>query len=161
MSSRYSIALEAREESSKLELLIDLVLSNPAVRSCIQRVYNEIVPTAVQVKESGKELAPDLQGFMGPWLAQFLEHAIEMAYMCGFVVFVRKRHEGIEVPVLLPIGSFVWAVEAVTSKTRKRKREIACLYRYLIRKRCCVSTCMLQMPTCMFQLPACMLQLPT
>ncbi len=23
-----------------------------------------------------------------------------MAYMCGFVVFVRKRHEGIEVPVL-------------------------------------------------------------
>jgi hypothetical protein len=51
MSSRYSIALEAREEPSKLELLIDLVRSNPAVRSCIQRVYNEIVPTAVQVKE--------------------------------------------------------------------------------------------------------------
>jgi hypothetical protein len=133
MSSRYSISLETREEHSKLELLIDLVLSNPAVRSCIQRVYNEIVPTAVQVKESGKEVAPDLQGFMGPWLAQFLEHAIEMAYMCGFVVFVRKRHEGIEVPVLLPLGSFVWAVEAVTSKTRKRKREIACLYRYAVR----------------------------
>ena len=133
MSSRYSIALEAREERSKLELLIDLVRSNPAVRSCIQRVYNEIVPTAVQVKESGKELAPDLQRFMGPWLAQFLEHALEMAYMCGFVVFVRKRHEGIEVPVLLPLGSFVWAVEAVTAKTRKRKREIACLYRYAVR----------------------------
>jgi hypothetical protein len=133
MSSRYSIAMEAREERSKLELLIDLVRSNPAVRSCIQRVYNEIVPTAVQVKESGKELAPDLQRFMGPWLAQFLEHALEMAYMCGFVVFVRKRHEGIEVPVLLPLGSFVWAVEAVTAKTRKRKREIACLYRYAVR----------------------------
>ncbi len=53
--------------------------------------------------------------------------------MCGFVVFVRKRHEGIEVPVLLPLGSFVWAVEAVTAKTRKRKREIACLYRYTVR----------------------------
>jgi hypothetical protein len=130
MSSRYSIAMEAREERSKLELLIDLVRSNPAVRSCIQRVYNEIIPTAVQVKESGKELAPDLQRFMGPWLAQFLEHALEMAYMCGFVVFVRKRHEGIEVPVLMPLGSFTWGVEVVTQKTKKRKREITCLYRY-------------------------------
>ena len=27
----------------------------------------------------------DLQRFMGPCLAQFLEHALEMAYMCGFV----------------------------------------------------------------------------
>jgi hypothetical protein len=133
MSSSYSIALEAREERSKLELLIDLVRSNPAVRSCIQRVYNEIIPTAVQVKESGKELAPDLQRFMGPWLAQFLEHALEMAYMCGFVVFVRKRHEGIEVPVLMPLGSFTWGVEVVTQKTKKRKREIACLYRYAVR----------------------------
>lgn len=133
MSSSYSIALEARDERSKLELLIDLVRSNPAVRSCIQRVYNEIVPTAVQVKESGKELAPDLQRFMGPWLAQFLEHALEMAYMCGFVVFVRKRHEGIEVPVLMPLGSFTWGVEVVTQKTKKRKREITCLYRYAVR----------------------------
>lgn len=133
MSSSYSIVMEAREERSKLELLIDLVRSNPAVRSCIQRVYNEIIPTAVQVKESGKELAPDLQRFMGPWLAQFLEHALEMAYMCGFVVFVRKRHEGIEVPVLLPLGSFTWGVEVVTQKTKKRKREITCLYRYAVR----------------------------
>lgn len=133
MSSSYSIALEAHDERSKLELLIDLVRTNPAVRSCIQRVYNEIIPTAVQVKESGKELAPDLQRFMGPWLAQFLEHALEMAYMCGFVVFVRKRHEGIEVPVLLPLGSFTWGVEVVTQKTKKRKREITCLYRYAVR----------------------------
>lgn len=130
----YSIALQQHEdERSKMHLLIDLVRNNPAVRSCIQRVYNEIVPTAVEVKESGKELTPDLQRFLGPWLAQFLEHALEMAYMCGFVVFVRRRHEGIEVPVLLPLGSFTWGVEVVTSKTRKRKRELACLYRYAVR----------------------------
>jgi hypothetical protein len=53
----YSIALQVHEEErSKMNLLIDLVRNNPAVRSCIQRVYNEIVPTAVQVKESGKDL---------------------------------------------------------------------------------------------------------
>jgi hypothetical protein len=54
-----------------------------------------------------------------------------MAYMCGFVVFVRRRHEGIEVPVLLPLGSFTWGVEHVTQKTKKRKRDISCLYRYV------------------------------
>jgi hypothetical protein len=74
----------------KLQLLIDLVRTHPAVRSCIQRVYNEIVPTQVQVKESGTELTPDLQRFIGPWIAQFLTHALEMAYMCGVVVFGRK-----------------------------------------------------------------------
>jgi hypothetical protein len=118
---------------AKMQLLVELVRHNPAVRSCIQRVYNEIVPTAVQVKESGKDLAPALQRFMGPWLAQFLEHALEMAYMCGFVVFVRRRHEGVEVPVLLPLGSFTWGVDVVTQRTKKRKRELACLYRYSVR----------------------------
>ena len=121
------------DHGKKMLMLIELVRHNPAVRSCIQRVYNEIVPTAVQIKESGKELTPDLQRFLGPWFAQFLEHALEMAYMCGFVVFVRKRHEGIEVPVLLPLGSFTWGVDVVTSKTKKRKRELACLYRYMVR----------------------------
>ncbi len=112
---------------------MQLMRQNPAVRSCIQRVYNEIIPKTVEIQENGKELARELQRFLGPWLAQFLEHALEMAYMCGFVVFVRRRHEGIEVPVLLPLGSFTWGVEVVTQKTKKRKREITCLYRYSVR----------------------------
>ena len=37
------------------------------------------------------------------------------------------------VPVLLPLGSFTWGVEHVTQKTKKRKREISCLYRYSVR----------------------------
>jgi len=118
---------------AKMHMLVQLVRHNPSVRSCIQRVYNEIVPNAVQVKESGKDLTPALQRFIGPWFAQFLEHALEMAYMCGFVVFVRKRHEGIEVPVLLPLGSFTWGVDVVTQRTKKRKRELVSLYRYSVR----------------------------
>ena len=133
MASMYSIVMNQDEHRSKLEMLMELVRNTPAVRSCIQRVYNEIVPPTVVVTESGKQLTTELQRFMGPWLAQFLEHALEMAYMCGFVVFVRKRHEGIEVPVLLPLGSFTWAVEVVTAKTRKRRRELACLDRYAVR----------------------------
>jgi hypothetical protein len=48
-------------------------------------------------------------------------------------VFVRHRHEGIEVPVLLPLDSFTWGVEHVTQKTKKSKCEISCLYRYSVR----------------------------
>lgn len=117
----------------KMSLLIQLVRKNPAVRSCIQRVFNEIVPSVVRVLENGKELTPALQRFLGPWLSHFLEHGLEMAYMCGFVVFVHKRQEGINVPVLLPLGSFTWSVEMVTSRTSKRKREHTCLYRYNVR----------------------------
>ena len=129
----YAMLQEQSAAHDKMSVLMQLVRHNPAVRSCIQRVYNEIIPKTVEIKEDGKELARDLQTFLGPWLAQFLEHALEMAYMCGFVVFVRRRHEGIEVPVLLPLDSFTWGVEHVTQKTKKRKREISCLYRYSVR----------------------------
>lgn len=99
----------------------------------MQRVFNEIVPASVQVQESGKDLTLPLQNFIGPLLAQFLEQALEMAYMCGFVVFVCKKQNQNLVPVLLPLGSFTWNVEVVSNKTKKRKRETTCLYRYNIR----------------------------
>ena len=129
----YSVHLRESVYQSKLHRLIKLVRHTPAVRSCIQRVYNEIVPPSVMVQERGKDLTPKLQAVIGPVLAQFLEQALEMAYMCGFVVFVCKRHEGIPVPVLLPLGSFTWSVEVVTQKTKKRRREHVSLYRYNVR----------------------------
>ena len=103
------------------------------MRSCILRVLNEIVPPSVIVQEKGKELTPVLQNFLGPILSEFLEKQIEMAYMCGFVAFVCKKNNGVPVPVVMPLGSFTWSVEVVTQKTKKRKRETACLYRYHIR----------------------------
>jgi hypothetical protein len=53
--------------------------------------------------------------------------------MCGFVVFVCSRHEGVDVPLLLPLGSFSWGLELVTERTKKRKREHPCMYRYSVR----------------------------
>lgn len=117
----------------KMQRLIDLVRLNPAVRSCIQRIVSEVLPPSVEVLEEGKPLTPDLQRVVGPWLSDFLSHSIEMAFMCGFVVFVRRRYEGANVPVLLPLGSFTWGVEMVTQKTKKRKRDEGALYRYSVR----------------------------
>jgi len=49
---------------------------------------------------------------------------------CGFVVFVLKKYQGIQMPHLLPLGSFTWSVQACTPETKKRKREEECLFRY-------------------------------
>jgi hypothetical protein len=117
----------------KMLRLIQLVRHTPAVRSSILRVLNEIVPPAVLIQEKGKELTPVLHNFLGPILSAFLERAVEMAYMCGFVAFVCRKHEGVPVPVVMPLGSFTWSVEVVTQKTKKRKREPVCLYRYHVR----------------------------
>ena len=102
--------------------LIELVWLHPAVRSCIQRIVCEVVPDSVTILEGGKPLTPDLQRLLGPWMSMLLQNSIEMAFMCGFVVFVRRRHEGVDVPLLLPLGSFFWGVELVKELTKKRKR---------------------------------------
>jgi hypothetical protein len=96
-------------------------------------VYNELVPPSVTVQESGKDLTPELQNFTGPVLSSFLEKSLEMAYMCGFVVFVCKKHKDLQLPLLLPHGSFTWSVQQVTQRTKKRKRESVSLYSYGVR----------------------------
>ena len=69
-----------------------------------------IVPASVVVphrQEKGRDLNSKLQNCTGPVLSQFLEQALEMAYMCGNVVSVCKTLEGTPVPVLLPLGSMM------------------------------------------------------
>lgn len=120
------------EQRQKLRQLVELVRCNPAVHSCVQRIVSEVVPHSVTILEGGKPLTPDLQRLLGPWMSTFLCNSIEMAFVCGFVVFVRGRHEGVHVPLLLPLGSFLWGVETVTARTKKRKREQPSLYRYSV-----------------------------
>ena len=57
-----------------------------------------------------------------PRVRQMQSRGKEMAYMCGFVVFVSSRHEGVDLPLLLPLGSISWGV-CVTEHTKKRKRD--------------------------------------
>jgi hypothetical protein len=110
--------------------LVDLVRLNPAVRSCVQRIVCEVVPVELSITEQNKPLKPELNAIVAPYFAAFLAESIEMAYMCGFVVFVLKKYQGIKVPHLLPLGSFTWSVQACTPETKKRKREEECLFRY-------------------------------
>lgn len=118
----------------KMQQLIELIRYNPCVKSCLHRMICEIVPASVEVKEKGKPLSADLDAFFGPYLSNILSESLEMAYMCGFVVFVVKRNMSDELnvnkPVLLPLGSFTWSVQCTTKTTKKRKREDDSLYRY-------------------------------
>lgn len=115
---------------TKRNELVDLVRLNPSVRSCVQRIVCEVVPVELNIMEQNKPLKPDLNAIVGPYFAAFLSESIEMAYMCGFVVFVLKKYQGIQMPHLLPLGSFTWSVQVCTPETKKRKREEECLFRY-------------------------------
>ena len=114
----------------KLDDLIELIRLNPAVRSCVQRMICEVVPTEVAILEKNKPLKPELNSILGPYFSQFLAESIEMAYMCGFVVFVLKKHKDIKLPHLMPLGSFTWSVQVCSRATKKRKREDDTLFRY-------------------------------
>ncbi len=129
----HSLEHVVMSQKEKMRQLVDLVRLNPSVRSCITRILNEVVPISILISEGGKPIKPQLQRFLGPLLSSFLENSIEMAFMCGFVVFIRGKQEGIPIPLLMPLGSFSWGVEIVTERTKKRKREHACLYRYSVR----------------------------
>lgn len=117
----------------KMHQLIALVRQDPCMRACIQRIRCEVVPPTVALTEKSKPVKDELLRLIGPILAHFLNEAIEMAYFCGFVVFTVQRRKNINVPVILPLGSFTWSVTSTTKETRKRKNEDVSLYRYDVR----------------------------
>ena len=117
----------------KLHQLIALVRQDPCMRACIQRIQCEVVPATVILAEKGRPVKDDLLKVMGPILSHFLQEAVEMAYFCGFVVFTVQRRKNINIPVILPLGSFTWAVTDTTKHTKKRKHEDVSLYRYDVR----------------------------
>jgi hypothetical protein len=73
--------------------------------------------------KEGKPLTPDLQRILGQWMSIFLETSIEMAFMCGFIVFIHCRHAGVKVPQLLPLGSFFWGIDLVTDNGVDNERD--------------------------------------
>ena len=118
------------QHSRKLQQLIVLIRHDPCVRSCVQRICCEVVPPTLKLTENGRPVKNELLRVFGPILAQFLKEALEMAYFCGFVVFCVQRRQNINVPTILPLGSFTWSVTSTTKQTRKRKHEDKSLYRY-------------------------------
>ena len=117
----------------KVKRLIDMVTCEPAIRSCLERLTTDCVPAVVRLKEQNKPLTASLQRKYGPYMAEFCKCALEMAHVCGFVAFVVKRRDNIPYPVILPLGSFIWSVQEVTSETRKRKHDNLSLYYYEVK----------------------------
>jgi len=129
-------------QTQKLQALVELTRNDLTVRGCINRITSAIVPQRVRITERTgmlaqfKTLRPELAEFMEPYLANFLNAALESMIVCGFVVFVIKRHtlheKEIEIPVLLPLGSFTWEVRPVSKDTNQRLVKHGALYYYEI-----------------------------
>lgn len=116
----------------KLSMLTTMVRCDPCIHSCIKRICCDVIPSEVNIEENGKPLAPKFAQQIGGQWCSFLCSAVEMAYFCGFVVFTVKKQEGLKIPVILPLGSFVWSIEAVTKTSKKRSYEESLLYRYKV-----------------------------
>ena len=82
----------------KIQMLIELTRNNLIVRGCIGRVLSAIVPQRVHIRERTgpgaqfKALKPELEKFLESYLSKFLTSALESTLVCGFVVFVIRRH---------------------------------------------------------------------
>ena len=126
----------------KIQMLIELTRNNLIVRGCIGRVLSAIVPQRVHIRERTgpgaqfKALKPELEKFLESYLSKFLTSALESTLVCGFVVFVIRRHilhgKEVEVPVVLPLGAFTWEVKPTSKDTNKRFVKPDALYYYEI-----------------------------
>lgn len=125
-----------RTAADKLQLLTQLIRCETTVRPCLNRILSAVVPRHVAIKEREtaaapfKALADELDLFLGRHFAKFLAAALEMSYMCGFVVFVIRRHrlqdKETAIPVILPIGAFTWAVRPVVRDANASRRKRRC-----------------------------------
>jgi hypothetical protein len=129
-------------QRQKLQALVELSRNNLIVRACINRISSAVLPQRVHITERTgvlaqfKALKPELAEFMSLHFAKFLHAALESMLVCGFVVFVIKRHmlhdKAIELPVVLPLGAFTWEVRPVTKDANKRFVKHDALYYYEI-----------------------------
>lgn len=97
-----------------MELLyeyIELVRREPTVSSCIRRLRNFALVDGFEFREQKALLKPELKQKLEYGYMDFLSSAIEMVFVCGFVAFYVRKHEGVALPYVLPLGSFTWCVE--------------------------------------------------
>ena len=128
--------------AQKLQALMELTRNNLIVCECIHRITSAVVPQRVRITEridvlaQFKTLKTELADFIEPYFANFLNCALECMLVCGFVVFTSKQHtlhdKEIEIPVVLPLGSFLWEVRPVSKDTNKHFVKNKALYYYEI-----------------------------
>lgn len=127
MSSRFE------HEITDLDLIIQLLYSEPHVRACISKMKYNCLQGDVTFKEEGKQLKTEFQTKIKNHYWQFLINAIPVIFGTGFVAFVVKRVGDVDVPICLPMGTYTWCVETCNVENKNFKmKNLNSMLRYAI-----------------------------
>jgi hypothetical protein len=109
--------------------LCNMIRTEPSVTACVRRMGDNCLTNDVALTEGGAELASPLRRVIQDHYAVILRQAVEVALLTGFVPFYLRRQEGVVLPWIPELGSFVWTVEQIN----KRGRDDVGLLRYRVR----------------------------
>lgn len=100
--------------------------------SCIERLCNNCLTNTIEILENGKELEEKLHIVVVRHYTRTLRQAIEVALMTGFVPFYIRRHEGIPLPFIPELGTFVWQTEVNDKPSWKYSHHEPGILRYRV-----------------------------
>lgn len=95
--------------------IIEMVRHDVVVSACVKRLANWCLSNGIKFQEGNSQISGELENALSPHYISYLRAAIEIMHVCGFVPWYVCSKNGISVPVVLPLGSFTWAVEPVDS----------------------------------------------
>ena len=105
-----------QEEIAYVKYFARVMHTEPHIKACCACVRDACLANSIKISESGKRLQPDFSERIRNHFTKFTADAITMFYMCGFVVYYIDTRDGMRVPQTLPLGSFTWCVERVSSR---------------------------------------------
>ena len=91
------------------------------VATCLRRLANWCLSNGVDISEEGQKLQSDFKKKISVAYRDFFREVIESIYVCGFVPWYEGICDGIKVPKVLPLGSYVWRVEAQVDMTGRKQ----------------------------------------
>jgi hypothetical protein len=97
--------------------LARFVRTEPYMSFCINQVSNDCLTHPIQIRESNKQLQPQLQKLLASHFSKFADASLYMMYMCGFVAYYLEKVDGVRLPHVLPLGSFTWCMQRIDTPT--------------------------------------------
>ncbi len=123
-------------QSSSMDYIDELMhffCNEPNVQACFKRLMNATLASDIEIRESQKNLSPNLIRILMPHYRTFIRQAMQQCFVCGFAAFYIRQPEGIPLPFVMPMGSFTWSVEVNGAHSKRRKYENGnCVCRYKV-----------------------------
>jgi hypothetical protein len=135
-SSVDAVAIADAATAARMYEMVELVRTEPMIAACVQRLVNNCMSHEIELNENESPLKPPLHALLADHYSQVLRQAIEVALLTGFVPFYVRRENGVPLPFIPELGTFVWSVETVGGGGHGVKRsrpEASRLVRYRVR----------------------------